>query len=88
MAEMKTKIGRRDLCEWCGERPAKHQIDNKDVFNYKWEENLCDPCFTRNFYKYGGTDHYDRQTWNEAGRGRGGEVVINELDKNEQERSR
>ncbi len=83
MAEMKTKEGRMEFCEWCGERPAKHQIDNKDVFNYKWEENLCDQCFTRNFYKHGDED--DRQTWNELGRVGGGSVM-DELDKNEQER--
>ncbi len=84
MAGVRTRIRRMELCEWCGERPAAHQIDNKDVFNYKWEENLCDQCFTRNFYKYDSDDDDDRQTGNEL---RGGVVkVINELDKEEQER--
>ncbi len=83
MARVITRIRRRDFCEWCGERPAKHQIDNKDVFNYKWEENLCDQCFTRNFYKHR-DDNDDRHTGNELG---GGVVkTINELDKEEQER--
>jgi len=78
MAGIKEKRG-REFCEWCGERPAEHQIDNKDVFNYRWEENLCDQCFTRNLYDHGG----DGQTRTPlAG------AVINELDKEEQERLR
>jgi hypothetical protein len=84
MARVRTRIRRREFCEWCGERPAKHQIDNKDVFNYKWEENLCDQCFTRNFYKHGDDDD-DRQTWNGLGRAGGGSVM-NEPDKEENER--
>ncbi len=82
MARVRTRIKRREFCEWCGERPAKHRIDNKDVFNYKWEENLCDQCFSRNFFKYEGGD--DKEIGTELGRG-GGEV-INELDKEERER--
>ena len=84
---MKTKVGRRELCEWCGERLAKHHWITK-MFSITNGNRISVMCFTRNFYKYGSDDHYDRHTWNEAGRGRGGGTIVNELDKNEQERSR
>ncbi len=75
----------RKFCKWCGERPAEHQIDNKDVFNHKWVERLCEECFTGKSYDYGSSGDDDRQTWIQSG---GGAAVINQLDKDEQERLR